>query len=319
MTAAFTGGGEVIEGMGFRGFDVFNHGILDDNFNALSRFLNDNNGTKSFIFFHTYHTHDPHIHPYPYDTMYDPDYKGELISPMEDLPLDEYTRSSDYHFIKELFWGKINLSDPRDVELLIALYDGGIKHADYYIGKLFVKLEESGLLNKTIIIITSDHGMQLMEHNMSGHFDVYDEIIHVPIIMWIPSFEGGKRVSSQVSSIDIMPTILELLGMSVDEGIQGNSLIPMIVNDFEEEYPAFSEFSMEFRYNLYEPLQIYAMNFYPLISLENDLYTFNVYVLECLQNISSVECLQLIFPGGQINDSGKGGVSHRYQVDFCGS
>ena len=75
-------------------------------------------------------------------------------------------------------------------------------------------------MDRTIFILTSDHGTEVYEHNrIDNGFSLYDELIHIPLIIILPETKG-RKIDTQVSSIDIMPTILELLDMSPDQKVK---------------------------------------------------------------------------------------------------
>ena len=77
-----------------------------------------------------------------------------------------------------------------------------------------VILKKNNLLDKTIIVITSDHGEEFKEHGGLLHGEtLYEEMVKVPLIIYLPGKKSGKRISSQVSIIDIMPTILGKIGI----------------------------------------------------------------------------------------------------------
>jgi arylsulfatase A-like enzyme len=126
-----------------------------------------------------------------------------------------------------------------------ALYDGEIKVFDDMVGKWIQKLEELDILDKTLVIIVSDHGEELMERGCVGHSScnlkgtLYDESIHVPLIFRLPGvLPAGKRVQNQISQIDIMPTILDILGLSIPDYMEGRSALPLILGKegaFREE------------------------------------------------------------------------------------
>ena len=87
-----------------------------------------------------------------------------------------------------------------------------------------------GLMEKTIFVLTSDHGTEFHEHRRFDHgFSLYDELIHVPLIIKLPGQKSGKVVSDQVSSIDVMPTVLDLLGVKMpgkaEAQMRGASLV----------------------------------------------------------------------------------------------
>ena len=124
----------------------------------------------------------------------------------------------------------VDTSTGNDIQHLIDLYDGCIQYTDKYLGSLFQKLEDLSLLEKTIIIFTSDHGEEFYEHGEFGHGNVYVEHLHVPLIVRLPG-QHGRRVEHDVSLIDLTPTILELLDISFrPDGyeFQGHSLFPLI-------------------------------------------------------------------------------------------
>jgi arylsulfatase A-like enzyme/Tfp pilus assembly protein PilF len=110
------------------------------------------------------------------------------------------------------------------------LYDGEIAYVDSLIGQVVEELEKKGLLEKTLIIIVGDHGESLGEHHESGHgFFIYDATQSVPLIVRIPSSAfQGKVIESQVENVDIMPSLLEFLGLPIPKEVQGRSFLPLI-------------------------------------------------------------------------------------------
>lgn len=122
---------------------------------------------------------------------------------------------------------QLSEADKRHYE---ALYDGEVAFSDYQIGRVLDKLRATGLLENSLVIITSDHGENLYEHNMEyGHYGVYDSSIRIPLIFAMPDrLPQGARVQEVVQSIDIAPTILDLLGLEIPGQFQGNSLVPLM-------------------------------------------------------------------------------------------
>jgi choline-sulfatase len=120
-----------------------------------------------------------------------------------------------------------NSTARQDPKLWMETYDDCIVDIDRKLIKPIVeKLKELRLLDKTVIIITSDHGEAFGEHSCFGHgFNVYDETIHVPLIFYVPHAGGyGKKVEEITQSIDIMPTVFDLLGVTQPNYLQGKSL-----------------------------------------------------------------------------------------------
>lgn len=232
-TAAFTGGGQVSASYGFDdGFDLYvendfakagPHRIPD---NEMYQWLDKNSKKPFFLFYHTYITHDPYLPPPPYNELFDAHYSGPLFSDRKEfLQLG----ISDFSQQRKVYWGKLDKENPAEVAHIIALYDGAIRQVDDFLGSLFEKLRADGLSSHTIIIFTSDHGEEFLEHDGFLHTELYRETIHVPLIIVAKGkLPPGRRVKSIVRSIDILPTVLALLGWPSPSQIQGDSLLPYV-------------------------------------------------------------------------------------------
>jgi arylsulfatase A-like enzyme/Tfp pilus assembly protein PilF len=124
------------------------------------------------------------------------------------------------------------------------LYDGEIAYVDSLIGKVLESLREKGVLDKTIIVIAADHGESLGEHGESSHaFFIYDSTVSVPLILKLPASNlKAKTIDAQVELVDIMPTLLDLLGIAVPNEVQGRSLAPLLAGSRSEtDKMAYSE------------------------------------------------------------------------------
>lgn len=130
----------------------------------------------------------------------------------------------------------------RDVDYLRCLYDAEVFEMDESIGRLLSALERNGLSSSTIVILTSDHGEEFYEHGGFGHGKrLYDELLHVPLIMRLPrSAFSSVRISAPTRSIDIFPSVLDMLGISVDLGLRG-FLVPLMDNQSVETLPVYAE------------------------------------------------------------------------------
>jgi arylsulfatase A-like enzyme len=134
-------------------------------------------------------------------------------------------------------------ADDGEVARQIALYDGEISYMDEQVGRVLSKLEAEGLLANTILVITADHGESLDEHDY--YFDhsryVYEPSMRVPlIIVYPPAVEAGVIIDEQVQTIDIMPTILRLLGIPLVGGLQGD-LLPLSAREKSAQNAAFGQ------------------------------------------------------------------------------
>lgn len=125
-----------------------------------------------------------------------------------------------------------------------SLYDAEIAYADAGLGEIIEGLQLNGMLNETLVVMTADHGEALGDHGESTHsMFIYDSTIHVPLVMMHPSLARQHRIREVVSSVDIMPTVLDLLDVPGPDNMDGRSLASATLNRFEvvEQRPAYSE------------------------------------------------------------------------------
>jgi len=111
-----------------------------------------------------------------------------------------------------------------------APYDGEIAYADSAVGKLLSQLRARGLYDGALIAVMADHGEALGDHGEDTHgIFLYDETIHVPLLFKLPGGRSaGKRIESRVGLVDVLPTILQGVGVPVPEEVQGQSLLAML-------------------------------------------------------------------------------------------
>lgn len=126
----------------------------------------------------------------------------------------------------DVLWDSQNLLKPDEVEALVALYDGGIRHVDTRLAEAFAWLEREGFLANTLVIITSDHGESLAQRGrLVGHGELAQEGLHVPLIVRHPrGLAAGTRVNEIVHLGDLVPTVLDVAGLPRDERLPGRSL-----------------------------------------------------------------------------------------------
>lgn len=169
-----------------------------------------------FAYLHNVDLHDPYRPQPPYDTMYG------VYSDVNSR-LDFANWSACLQAIRQK---KITL-EKDDVDQLIAYYDGLVTYIDHQIGVLLEELRRAGLYDNSLIIVTADHGDGFMEHGFISHtITLYDELIRVPMILKFPQSRfGGQIVKNQVRMIDVMPTILDLLNIRIDNKLEGFSLL----------------------------------------------------------------------------------------------
>jgi arylsulfatase A-like enzyme len=190
-----------------------------------------------FLFLHYFDPHTPYNAPEPFREMYDYDYRGDVAG----------THSSLVEYAKR---GHI---PEKDLHRVIALYDGEIRYLDDQLGRLFHFLKISGRWENTLLIVTSDHGEEFWDHQSFGHgATLYQEQVHVPLIIhyrdWFPN---PVRIDQVVSTVDILPTVLDILDLPIPEGWDGRSLRPLRYPENSTwENRAFSE-TTRTDYNLY--------------------------------------------------------------------
>jgi arylsulfatase A-like enzyme len=219
-TAAFADGGWMRAVFGFsQGFAIYDGekkvGIAKI-LPKVKRWLEKNSSQPFFLFMHCYDIHSPYDPPPPYDRMFQDDiYMGSFVPSTENLRLAA--------------WNQVRLNE-QDLQHTIALYDGGIRYTDEILGKFFAYLRNSGLYDKSLIIVTSDHGEEFMEHGSFLHWQLYYRPnLHVPLIIHLPvSLQKGVRIDEFVQSIDLLPTILNLAKLPEHSEAQGRSLVPVI-------------------------------------------------------------------------------------------
>jgi arylsulfatase A-like enzyme len=122
-----------------------------------------------------------------------------------------------------------------------AIYSAELHYEDIQIGKLFDWLKQSGLYENTIVVITADHGQGLMEHDWAAHRLLYQEQVHVPMLVRIPGEQQRKSVTDLVRTIDIAPTILDYAGVAPPPRQSGRSLRALIEGKPDEKRVAFGD------------------------------------------------------------------------------
>ncbi len=143
-------------------------------------------------------------------------------------PRDIAAAWQDLCHLHEVNWYGAPVS-PEQKARYIRLYEEAIAYTDAQIGRLMDFLDETGLSENTVVVLVSDHGEEFLERRHWGHVELnlYDEILKVPMLMRIPGVAGNQVIGQQVSTMDIMPTLLELAGCRVPEKVLGKSLVPL--------------------------------------------------------------------------------------------
>lgn len=193
-------------------------GRADVTTDAALRWLDANaDGPKPFfLWVHYYDPHYPYQPPAPFDRMYDPDYEGSVDGGMDTV-----------HYIYAHNTGDLTNADVNHIH---ALYDGAISFADQQLNRLLTEVDRLGLGSNTLVVATADHGESLgtLGRWFHGPRTNYTDI-HVPLVFrFPPGIPVNRSVNAPVESIDIMPTILDVLQVPIPRIVQGKSLLPLI-------------------------------------------------------------------------------------------
>lgn len=181
-------------------------------------------GRPWFLFAHFFDAHCDYVPPPPYDRRFDPDYAGtisgtaclagpEIGSPDPDRPGGLVRRVSD-----------------RDLEHVVALYEGEVAWVDAHVGTIVRALDALGLAQKTLVVVVSDHGEEFFEHGGLGHRrTLREEVIRVPVLLRLPGvLPAGAAVQGPVSLTDVLPTVIDVLGLPAERTPGASSFLPLI-------------------------------------------------------------------------------------------
>jgi arylsulfatase A-like enzyme len=182
---------------------------------------------KNQPFFMTVHYFDPHLAydpPPQFMVTYAYGYKGKLVPPY----------NPDRDELKKLKSGELKPSD-EDRAFIEALFDAEVAFADSQIGAFLNFLRQQGLYDRTLIIVTGDHGEEFWEHGGFEHgHSLYHELLEVPLILKFPGGKwAGTSVPERVSLTDLFPTVMQYLGWPVPFAVDGRSFLSASDMDFK--------------------------------------------------------------------------------------
>jgi arylsulfatase A-like enzyme len=109
-------------------------------------------------------------------------------------------------------------------------------YTDQKLGKLLDYIEKAPWHDRTVIIVTADHGEAFGEHNQFNHgFELWENLTRVPLFFYVPGGAAPKRLDTEVSAIDLAPTILDIMGVPADPAMEGKSLLPSVLGSKEPD------------------------------------------------------------------------------------
>jgi arylsulfatase A-like enzyme len=226
-------------------FDTFE---ISSNAKAITQnaigWIKKNKNKKLFLWLHYIETHVPYRPPEPYNKKYLYD---NLYNQNNTIPISTNTEGIMQYGGFGCIPFILAENGIREVDYYIAQYDGAISFIDEQIGVLLKAIQDLKLDKKTLIVLTSDHGEYMGEHDFYffHHFIPYDCLIKVPLILkYNTILPKHKIVDQRVALIDIVPTIFGLLGIDAKMKASGMDLVPMILKD--KHYPSRTIFSEVF-------------------------------------------------------------------------
>ncbi len=227
QTLSWNDGGQIAAAYGIdHGFDLYSSsppaGIyhFTDVVALATRWLGSHPpAAPRFLFLHTYEVHHPYTPSPRYLAMEEPEpYHGPLPAGQTDMPTLLAIRTRRLHI------------GPRDLEHIVATYDGEIRSMDEGFGNLVDFLKRTGRYDGALIVFTSDHGEEFAEHGSVGWHShtLYDELLRVPLLIKFPDGRyAGETVTSQVRQIDIAPTLVAAMGWPQPRQFRGSDLEPL--------------------------------------------------------------------------------------------
>lgn len=188
--------------------------------------IKDHKEEDFFLFLHYWDPHTPYLPPKEhipkfYDMSKNPyDKKNKSMEAAFNHPTYPFFKYHHYEL----------LGNVTDINYVNALYDAEIRYLDGLLEDLDDFLTSQGIKEETMLVLFGDHGESLTEHNIYwDHCGLYETTVHVPIIIrWPGNIPEGLRINSLVQHVDLMPTILDAVGMEKPDNIDGQSLWPLI-------------------------------------------------------------------------------------------
>jgi arylsulfatase A-like enzyme len=175
--------------------------------------------------------HDPLLVPPGDEFEYEP---ARLPVPPNFAPRHPFDHGNFDGRDERLFpWPRTKAVIRRD----LAVYYAILSHLDAQVGRILAALEESGGLENTLVIYSSDHGLALGSHGLTGKQNQYEHTINVPLVFAGPGVPHGERRAAQCYLRDLFPTVCEMTGVPIPPTVQGRSLVPVLAGDRDEVYP----------------------------------------------------------------------------------
>ncbi len=207
---------------GFQVYKEMKNDLAENLANEFISWVSKKNKRPFFAYLHFMDTHYPYRVPEDYQRAY---------ASQKQSPLDlEELIAQDIRVLTEMGMPQ------SDRDYIVNLYDDSIIYFDIHFGRILEALKTNQMLDKTIIVLLSDHGEEFWEHGSFGHgHTLYSELLHVPLLIRYPSILPSQRIPYMISLIDLYPTVLSLAGIEYHQKIRGMNLLPAILNERKPE------------------------------------------------------------------------------------
>ena len=217
QTAAFVNNAHLAASQGFaQGFEIYEHSNFGgDQINqGALHFLDDRGPEPFFLYLHYLDAHWPFQPGSDFEHRFPGADRGGLFSRSDWKGLRKHINKASIALAQE------------DVKQLIALHDGALAELDAKIGELMDQLRRRGLLEDTIVLLTSDHGEELMDHGQVGHGGtLFEEVIRIPMMIRLPGGTPAGDVTESARLVDVYPTLLTQAGIEPSAGLEGRDLL----------------------------------------------------------------------------------------------
>jgi len=188
--------------------------------------------------------HPPFCVPAPYHDMYDPaDVPAPIVAPSKEA------EAAMHPFIAAALgwdWARAD-DDEAEVRQLRATYYAMMTEVDDQMGRLMAALDDRGLTEDTIVVLTSDHGEMLGDNRLISKMGYFDQAFHIPLLIRAPGMTSGVVVDAFTESVDVMPTILDLIGVDTPRQCQGRTLARFLAGDPPGDWRTAVHWEFDFR------------------------------------------------------------------------
>jgi arylsulfatase len=179
-----------------------------------------------FLFLHFWDAHIPYLPPSPFKERF----SGETVGRIDPHITEKLEGRPSYPLFKQNLYDFLDAMP--NLDYIADLYDAEVAYLDFEIGRLFNHLGHQGLLEDTVVVLFGDHGENMTEHDSwFDHAGLYDSVVHVPLIIWGPGRVPVVQSPAMVALVDVLPTLLEVLGLPEAGTVNGRSLLPLMRGD----------------------------------------------------------------------------------------